>query len=245
LSLLPISSHPLALADIIISRNSASIHASPDFNDDEDFIRRMDHYRKGYETLQETEGSYIKRYDSGDRIHLHGIHGFIRTKISSFVMNIHTAPRTIYLVRSGETEFIRKGMIGGGMPPRLSPFLTMRSDSPLTDEGVEFSNALSHFFETDETGFSVSPDKLVVWSSPQLASLTAKKIKSSRYVEWRALRNIESGVCDGLTYDQIRTKYPREYKARQSDKLRYRYPQGESYVDLITRLEPVIFEVPL
>ena len=75
----------------------------------------MDHYRKGYETLKETEGSYIKRFDSGDRIHLHGIHGFVRTKISSFVMNIHTAPRTIYLVRSGETEFIRKGMIGGGL----------------------------------------------------------------------------------------------------------------------------------
>lgn len=118
-----------------------------------------------------------------------------------------------------------------------------RLDSPLTAEGLEFSNALGHFFETDDTGFIVSSENLVVWSSTQQASLTAKKIKCSRYVEWRALRNIESGVCDGLTYEQIRTKYPREFKARQADKLRYRYPQGESYVDLITRLEPVIFEV--
>jgi hypothetical protein len=87
----------------------------------------MEHYRKHYETLQDTEGSYIKRYDSGDRIHMHGIHGFVRTKISSFVMNIHTAPRTIYLVRSGETEHIRKGMIGGGLIPfhlSLSPHST-------------------------------------------------------------------------------------------------------------------------
>jgi hypothetical protein len=122
----------LDCADIIITRNSASIQASPDFNDDEDFIKRMEHYRKHYETLQETEGSYIKRYDSGDRIHMHGIHGFVRTKISSFVMNIHTAPRTIYLVRSGETEYIRKGMIGGGqlplslcLSPSLSVFLSL------------------------------------------------------------------------------------------------------------------------
>jgi 6-phosphofructo-2-kinase / fructose-2,6-biphosphatase 3 len=126
------------------------------------------------------------------------------------------------------------------MSPRLP-------DSPLTQEGIEFSNALSHFFETDDTGFSVVRSSncggLVVWSSTQLASLTATKIKSSRYVEWRALRNIESGVCDGLTYEQIKAKYPQEYKARQRDKLRYRYPRGESYVDVITRLEPVIFEV--
>lgn len=103
------------ILEIIITRNSASIHASPDFNDDEDFIKRMEHYRKSYETVTDDEGSYIKRFDSGERIHLHGIHGFVRTKISSFVMNIHTTPRTIYLVRSGETEHIRKGMIGGGL----------------------------------------------------------------------------------------------------------------------------------
>ena len=64
-----------------------------------------------------------------------------------------------------------------------------------------------------------------------------------RYVEWRALREIEAGVCDGLTYDQIKVRFPQEYRARQSDKLRYRYPRGESYFDVITRLEPLIFEV--
>lgn len=31
--------------------------------------------------------------------------------------------------------------------------------------------------------------------------------------------------------------------ARQRDKLGYRYPQGESYLDVIDRLEPVIFEI--
>lgn len=218
--------------DIIITRNSAAIHNSPDFTNDEDFIKRMEHYQKSYETVLDAEGSYIKRFDSGDRIHLHGIQGFLRTKISSFVMNVHTYPRTIYMVRSGETDFIRKGLIGG--------------DSPLTAEGIEFSQALANFFETDDTGFSVAPTTpggLYVWSSTLQASQeTAKKIKTSRYVEWRALRNIESGVCDGLSYEQIKARYPQEYKARQLDKLRYRYPRGESYVDVITRLEPVIFE---
>ena len=28
-----------------------------------------------------------------------------------------------------------------------------------------------------------------------------------------------------------------EYRSRQQDKLKYRYPRGESYLDVITRLE--------
>ena len=36
---------------------------------------------------------------------------------------------------------------------------------------------------------------------------------------------------------------PVEHAARQADKLRYRYPRGESYEDVIQRLEPVILEL--
>lgn len=36
------------------------------------------------------------------------------------------------------------------------------------------------------------------------ARQTAAGIKKSRYVEWRALREIEVGVCDGMTYAQVR-----------------------------------------
>mmetsp|Transcript_29799 Transcript_29799/g.27285 ORF Transcript_29799/g.27285 Transcript_29799/m.27285 type:complete len:120 (+) Transcript_29799:1055-1414(+) len=32
-------------------------------------------------------------------------------------------------------------------------------------------------------------------------------------------------------------------KERKSDKLRYRYPRGESYLDLINRVEPILFEI--
>lgn len=30
---------------------------------------------------------------------------------------------------------------------------------------------------------------------------------------------------------------------RKKDKLGFRYPRGESYLDLISRIEPVIFEI--
>ncbi|CAM9956029.1 unnamed protein product [Choristocarpus tenellus] len=75
------------------------------------------------------------------------------------------------------------------------------------------------------------------------ARMTAKGIDCDRYVEWRALREIEVGICDGLTYLQVKENFPDEYSARERDKLRYRYPRGESYLDIIARLEPVIFEM--
>jgi len=42
-------------------------------------------------------------------------------------------------------------------------------------------------------------------------------------VEWRALNDIDAGVCDGMTYEQIKNRFPEEYRSRSTDKLRYRY----------------------
>ena len=50
-------------------------------------------------------------------------------------------------------------------------------------------------------------------------------------------------TCDGMTYDEIRTAYPREYELRRQNKLSYRYPRGESYLDVIARLDPLIQEL--
>ena len=52
-----------------------------------------------------------------------------------------------------------------------------------------------------------------------------------------------AGICDGMTYEGIADKYPDEAAARKRDKLRYRYPAGESYMDVIQRVEPVIIEL--
>lgn len=51
------------------------------------------------------------------------------------------------------------------------------------------------------------------------------------------------GVCEGLTYEEMQDKYPQEFAWRDQDKLRYRYPWGESYVDIMTRLDPVLLEL--
>lgn len=51
------------------------------------------------------------------------------------------------------------------------------------------------------------------------------------------------GTCEEMTYEQIQAKYPEEFKARDQNKFAYRYPRGESYEDLVVRLEPVMMEL--
>lgn len=48
------------------------------------------------------------------------------------------------------------------------------------------------------------------------------------------------GICEGLTYEEMQERFPQEFAWRDQDKLRYRYPWGESYIDIMTRLRPVL-----
>jgi len=59
----------------------------------------------------------------------------------------------------------------------------------------------------------------------------------------KALDEINVGICDVLTYEGVQQKYPKDFEERNKDKLRYRYPRGESYLDMIQRIEPIIFEL--
>lgn len=60
---------------------------------------------------------------------------------------------------------------------------------------------------------------------------------------WKALNEIDAGACDGMTYADIHENFYEEFLKRDEDKYSYRYPRGESYEDLVARLEPVIMEL--
>jgi broad specificity phosphatase PhoE len=83
----------------------------------------------------------------------------------------------------------------------------------------------------------------VVWTSTLRRTIETAEILGLPFRSWRALDEIDAGVCDGMTYREIADLMPNEYEARVGDKYRYRYPRGESYQDVIQRLEPVIFEL--
>lgn len=84
---------------------------------------------------------------------------------------------------------------------------------------------------------------VAVWTSTLARTIITASGLPFPKVQWKALDEIQSGICDGMTYQEIAARLPGEYELRKRDKLRYRYPSGESYMDVIQRLDPVISEV--
>lgn len=87
-----------------------------------------------------------------------------------------------------------------------------------------------------------------VWTSMLRRSIeTATYFDEDVYdiKEMRMLNELGAGICDGMTYPEIKATYPHEYQARMADKISYRYPGpgGESYLDVINRIRPIIVEV--
>jgi len=60
---------------------------------------------------------------------------------------------------------------------------------------------------------------------------------------YRNLDEIFAGDYEGMTYKEIERNFGEESILRKKDKLGYRYPRGESYLDLIARLDPLMHEL--
>ncbi|CAF3943832.1 unnamed protein product [Rotaria sp. Silwood2] len=219
-------------SDIIESNIREVKLKSPDYKDVpqsdavSDFLSRIQQYEKRYETIDdvsERHYSFIKIFNCGERFLVNKIGGHIQSRVVYFLMNIHILPRTIYLTRHGESSLNQEYRLGG--------------DPPLSANGKLYAEALSEYMAHENI-----PD-LIVWTSQMQRSVqTAAKINAPKE-QWKALNEINAGICEGLTYMEIAERYPEELVARDQSKFYYRYPGGESYQDLVARLEPVIMEL--
>lgn len=139
--------------------------------------------------------------------------------------------RRIWLTRHGESEYNTMGKIGGNsglsargqVYARMLPEILMDRVVPLREGGGQVPVA--------------------VWTSTLARTIITASGLPFPKVQWKALDEIQSGICDGMTYQEIAARLPGEFELRKRDKLRYRYPSGESYMDVIQRLDPVISEV--
>lgn len=191
-----------------------------------DFEQRIEHYRMAYQPLDEggeKDYSFMTIFNAGEKVLVHRSEGHIQSRVVYYLMNIHIVPRSIYLTRHGESECNLQGKIGG--------------DSELSERGREYAKALAKFIDEQQI------PRLRVWTSQLKRTIqTAKGIKALQE-RWKALNEIDAGICEEMTYELIQEKYPEEFARRDQDKFHYRYPKGESYEDLVSRLEPVIMEL--
>ncbi|XP_064155759.1 6-phosphofructo-2-kinase/fructose-2,6-bisphosphatase-like [Anguilla rostrata] len=206
--------------------------SSPDYKDCDkeeamvDFLKRIECYKLTYVPLDDDTDrdlSYIKIFNVGSRYLVNRVLDHIQSRIVYYLMNIHVTPRSIYLCRHGESELNLLGRIGGD--PGLSP------------RGNKFACALAGFIQ------SQSIRDLKVWTSHMKRTIQTAEALGVPYEQWKALNEIDAGVCEDMTYEEIQEHYPEEFALRDQDKYRYRYPKGESYEDLVQRLEPVIMEL--
>lgn len=217
----------------IIEQNIMEVKvSSPDYrnmNMEEalsDFRLRIEHYQERYEPLSEElekDLSYMKIYNTGEKVVVHKHEGHIQSRIVYYLMNIHITPRTIYLTRHGESDHNLQGLIGG--------------DSNLSERGRRYSQALAKYIDEQQI------EGLRVWTSWLKRTIQTVADVNAPQERWKALNEIDAGICEEMTYEDIQQRFPEEFKARDQNKFAYRYPRGESYEDLVVRLEPVMMEL--
>lgn len=217
----------------IIEQNIMEVKvSSPDYENMDidqalsDFLLRIEHYQEKYQLLdEETEKhlSYMKIYNTGEKVVVHKHEGHIQSRIVYYLMNIHITPRTIYLTRHGESDHNLRGLIGG--------------DADLSARGQAYAKALAKYIDQQKM------DGLRVWTSRLKRAIQTVADVPAPQERWKALNEIDAGICEEMTYENIQRKFPEEFASRDQNKFYYRYPRGESYEDLVARLEPVIMEL--
>jgi len=195
-----------------------------------EILGRISNFGKEYQTIAE-DGSFahpfIKIHDGGRNIILSEINGYLPGRMVFFLMNLHASPRPVWLTRCGEHD---------GTPNSVL-------DDDLTNKGDIYAHNLAAWVEVQEKKFTGSEGELMVWTSTLKRAIRTAQYIPYPKVQLRGLDDLERGLYDGMSNDELAQKFPDEYAARASDKLFYRYPRGESYEDVMQRLEPVMFEL--
>lgn len=223
----------------LILQNIADVKTtSPDYVDVDpgiataDFLNRISLYEKNYQTLNVEDDdalTFIKLVNVGSQIIVNRIESYLESRIVYYVMNLHIKPRSIWLLRHGESEYNLTGQIGG--------------DSNLSERGWRYAKKLPEIV-LKSLGEENEHVNLTVWTSTlKRTQQTASFLPYKKKLEWKALDELDAGECDGMTYEEIENQFPEDFKARDDNKYEYRYRGGESYRDIVIRLEPIIMEL--
>lgn len=182
------------------------------------FYKRVAHYESIYEPLHAErniilvdsfEGWILQEKISDVVPYYDRIRDIITTRII----------RNLFLVRHGETSFNLEDRIGG--------------DSGLTQKGLDQARALAeHFADVSIPIIFTSNHKRTL----QTAAPIAAKQKNCSVIALTEFNEIHAGICEGMTYQEIRQQMPFVANARNRNKYNYVYPEGEGYLTMEKRV---------
>jgi broad specificity phosphatase PhoE/predicted kinase len=183
-----------------------------------EFLKRIDYYRMIYTPLK-AERNYI-RIDSLQNMIVEEKHSDtipFYDRLRDYLVTDEV--RNLFLIRHTETEYNVANRIGG--------------DSPLTKKGKEQAAALGLFFKKKKISY-------IFTSKKQRTIDTAKAIcemqGDCRIISLKEFDEINAGICEKMTYENIEKKMPHVFKKRGANKYHYAYPDGESYETMKPRI---------
>ena len=151
------------------------------------------------------------------------------------------APETLarkYAAVSSGRKIIHLARHAAIHPPGAPKRYIGQTDPPLTGEGFLQAEKLAEKFRG-------LPLAAIFCSDLRRSFDTAKVVANLHGMDPRPLssfREVALGQWEGLTFEAVRTRYPREYEARGRDIAGFRPPGGESFRDCARRVVPAFYE---
>jgi Fructose-2,6-bisphosphatase len=135
----------------------------------------------------------------------------------------------LFLIRHGQTDWNLEGRIQGSY------------DSELNCTGIVQAEELSK--KVLEKNYKFSK----IYSSPQKRAVKTAQILSEitgvDYVQLKGLEEINLGEWEGLSWAEVKEKFPAEYEEWYKNRRYTKAPKGESYQDMLERLLSAIDEI--
>ena len=172
--------------------------------------------------------------------------GYLTSQLGFYLGNVHIQPRRIWLALHGESQLQVESRRVGAATGHLTP------------RGRCFARRLATFVKDAHASFreehaDTDPEIVVLTGNAPIHSQTIKPLLADplafdcppRVSTSSLLNELCGGDFDGLSVKEIQDRYPAVWHRRMADKLRFRYPGagGESYLDVINRLRPILIEL--
>ncbi len=184
-----------------------------------EFKKRIDYYREIYNPLH-VERNYIVMDSLHNRVMDEQIEDQIPLYSRIRDCLVTDVVKSLFLIRHTESDYNLEDRIGG--------------DPDLTPRGRAQAAALGRFFRKKRIAYIFTSEK-------KRTIQTAEYIKALQddctIIPLREFNEIDAGICEGMTYDEIQRLKPDIYAARKADKYNYTYPRGEGYATMKERIK--------
>lgn len=224
----------------------------------QDFLARVREYEAAYQEVEDAEAtgvaSYVKIFNVGHKSAAMNCKGFLQCSIALYLQNIHITPRRIWVLLPAESQGRILGVLGGA---------TAEGElAKLTEDGRRFAADLPRFFGTEgsrrrssifgDEGAAAEADAdgsgTVLFLGPDPVSEATTEHLRFVCPLWQTtplLHTTHFGDLTSMRLKDARRSYPDVWTAFAQDPLHFRWPGagGESYADVISRMEPLLLEL--